>query len=234
MTWPSGFCTIPQLSFRSLALLRECYDGEGRILVLRIPRRCGSKHEISVNPGSAALLADYLTSLAGCLPLLTKPQADALAEPTRQIVEACFASHFNPAKRADAAYSRRLLERARHVVQQNINSPGFGPLQLVSALATSRSKLYRIMQSCGGVTAFIQHERLQQARRLLGDPAERRTISLIAAEVGFSDHSTFSRAFRSKFGISPSQARSRVDLQHNGTAGAPSKAAAAGCRRDRK
>ena len=49
-----------------------------------------------------------------------------------------------------------------------------------------------------------------EARRRLADPVRSASIQIVAAEVGFLDHSTFSRAFRREFGYSPSEAREKA------------------------
>lgn len=155
-----------------------------------------------------AFLGEFLASLSRYLPAMTPAQADALAEPTRLLVQACTGS-IAPMRDSEGAISMLMLERARQIVRQNLACKEFGPTQLCRLLAVSRSKLYRLFAPSGGVAAFIQRERLQHAMALLSDPAEMRSVNMIAAEVGFSDHSTFSRAFRRSFGISPSQARDR-------------------------
>jgi AraC-like DNA-binding protein len=66
------------------------------------------------------------------------------------------------------------------------------------------------------VTEFVREERLRRARLLLLSPrfAERR-IAEIAYAVGFNDLSYFNRAFRRRFGLSPSEARERGMLDRD-------------------
>lgn len=68
---------------------------------------------------------------------------------------------------------------------------------------------------------FVEEERLQRAFALLSDPAHAlKRIQAIATEVGFAEHSTFDRAFRRRFGDTPSGARrGRVDRRTRGQAG---------------
>jgi AraC-like DNA-binding protein len=55
---------------------------------------------------------------------------------------------------------------------------------------------------------FVQEERLQRALAHLSDPARMRTpISEIAVQAGFSEPSSFNRAFRRRFGDTPGQFR---------------------------
>src|SRR5262249_34718792 len=57
-------------------------------------------------------------------------------------------------------------------------------------------------------TAFMLEQRLLHAYRLLREPRSRsRKISDVAASAGFSDVSYFNRAFRSRFGATPSDIR---------------------------
>lgn len=234
IAWPHDTVT-PVVSFRSLALPFEGRGRDGRVFTLHLPRRGDPReaadldevHGSVIQSPMAALLTDYLMSLAARLPFLTEVQADALAEPTRQLVAGCVAPGRSRSMEADSPLSSLLLDRARHVVRQNMASPDFGPGQLVRLLAVSRSKLYRVLEESGGVAAFIQRERLHQARRLLSDPTEMRSVNLIAAEVGFLDHSTFSRAFRKEFELSPSEAR-EVALAQRVTRWQPPRTAAGG------
>jgi AraC-like DNA-binding protein len=100
-----------------------------------------------------------------------------------------------------------LLQCARQIVARNLAAPDLGPAKLGRELGMSRSKLYRLFEPVGGVAAFIQKERLRKAMELLNAGSEQRPICVIATEVGFPDHSTFSRAFRREFGVSPRDVR---------------------------
>jgi AraC-like DNA-binding protein len=103
-----------------------------------------------------------------------------------------------------------LFERARRFVIRNMASPTFGPDELCRLLASSRSKLYRQFGPAGGLARFIQHVRLEAAfRRLTADTAPQ-SIHQLAEELGFLDHSTFSRAFKRAYHCSPSEVRQQV------------------------
>jgi len=57
-------------------------------------------------------------------------------------------------------------------------------------------------------TQFVLGERLARAHRLLSDPRfAERGIGALALEVGFGDLSYFNRAFRRRYGVSPSDVR---------------------------
>src|SRR3546814_6387914 len=56
-------------------------------------------------------------------------------------------------------------------------------------------------------TAFITERRLEQSARLIAN-AEAATITEIALDVGFNDPGFFSRCFRRRFGLSPTEWRS--------------------------
>lgn len=67
----------------------------------------------------------------------------------------------------------------------------------------------RLFEQAGTTfTEFVLEQRLLLARKLLGDPRARaRKISDIAHSSGFSDLSYFNRAFRKRFGATPSDLR---------------------------
>ncbi len=164
-------------------------------------------HNVEIPGPFASLLADFLASLARRLPTMGQFERSVLADPLRDLVAACLAPRAERMEAAEAPLMAVMIERARHVVRQNMASPEFGPDRLCRLLAVSRSKLYRIFETSGGVASFIQRERLQEAHRILSDAGEMCSINVVANAVGYIDHSTFSRAFRREFGLSPSETR---------------------------
>jgi AraC-like DNA-binding protein len=60
-------------------------------------------------------------------------------------------------------------------------------------------------------TEFVLERRLARAYRLLTDPrSPDRPIGVILFEAGFANQTYFNRAFRSRFGMAPSDVRARA------------------------
>ena len=79
----------------------------------------------------------------------------------------------------------------------------------------SRSSVYRLFESEGGLANYIRRCRLTQAFSLLVSPPVqgRRRILDVAVECGFSSDMVFTRAFRKMFSLTPSALRSMAELQ---------------------
>ena len=71
----------------------------------------------------------------------------------------------------------------------------------------SRSQLYRVLESEGGVAHYIQRRRLSESFALLCDASQNLPIGKVAEMLCFADASSFSRAFRQEFGVSPREVR---------------------------
>jgi AraC-like DNA-binding protein len=192
-------------------------DADEQILTLFVPRALFQQSASLpntqcmrvLNSWQGALLANYLLSLARELPSISQQHWSELGAATCSVVQACLA----PAPDSDAASESptitALRERVRRIVRQQMTSPNFKPKTLGQLVAMSRSKLYRIFENSGGVARFIQQERLSEARRRLADidVSDKIPISTLATEIGFRDHSSFSRAFKLRYGCSPSEYR---------------------------
>lgn len=210
------------LSFRSLALPFEGRAQDSEVITLYLPRdrrpedeqRLDDAHGLAVSAEFAPLLTGYLDGLVRRLPYVTPEHAANLEIPTKALVAACVAPRPVFHEFARHLPGSILIDRARAVVRQNMRSPDFGPERLARVLAMSRSKLYRLFESSGGVAHFINRERLREAHYRLSSRRVAHSIHAIGNEVGFSDHSTFSRAFRREFGYSPTEARERGLIQY--------------------
>lgn len=104
---------------------------------------------------------------------------------------------------------RRFLERVRRYVQGNIANSDANIDDMASCVATSRSNLNRKLRSLLGVTAvqLLIEARMQRAQQLLAgrDTAEKFSMSEVAYRCGYSDAKYFSRSFKQKYGVSPSE-----------------------------
>jgi AraC-like DNA-binding protein len=98
------------------------------------------------------------------------------------------------------------LARARLMVAQNIADESYGPDRLARDLGLSRRSLYNRFDRIGlSPACFIRRQRLERARaEIVSEPGPEISLTTIALRNGFSDSSSFSRAFKAAFGISPS------------------------------
>lgn len=166
-----------------------------------------SSRGVAVDTPMGALLADYLFMLERRLADIPAEDLPRLKEAISAMVAACVAP--TPGRLAEATEQLDLgrLERVRCAVRKHLRSPALGPRLLCRYVGTSRSQLYRLLESEGGVARYIQRQRLLAAYAILSDMSADKPIATIAEEFCFADASGFSRAFRQEFGISPSDQR---------------------------
>ena len=154
------------------------------------------------------LLGDYMMALEGRLPAVTESDFPHVTK----AVSAMVAAAVEPSAARVAIAQRQIdlgrKERVRQAVRRHLRTPTLGPRNLGRLIGMSRSNLYRLFEDTGGVTRYIQRERLLEAHVILSDTSTTQSISAIAEDLCFADASSFSRAFKREFGYSPSEVRS--------------------------
>lgn len=100
---------------------------------------------------------------------------------------------------------RDLMDRALNCVNRNLANTDYTVEKFSADMHMDRTGLYRKLVALTGQSPreFIRTIRLNKAAELLSRPGVQ--ISEVAAEVGFSSVSYFSKSFLEKFGVSPSQ-----------------------------
>jgi AraC-like DNA-binding protein len=141
-------------------------------------------------------------------PLRPEIEARALADWIATVIPS--PGEAPPASRR-AADDGRAFERAAAYIEAHLASEGLQPSAIWKAANVSRSRLYRLFAPVGGVARYVIQQRLLRAHEALSDPAERRAISAIAYDCGFTNVAHFARAFREAFGVTASQVRSAAE-----------------------
>jgi AraC-like DNA-binding protein len=101
-----------------------------------------------------------------------------------------------------------LLRSALGYIERNIAEPGLSADRIVRAMGCSRATLYRCFGAEGlGIAETIRDLRLDRARMLLEQAPADLAIADIAVQCGLYDTTNFSRQFRRRFGISPTDVR---------------------------
>ena len=184
---------LPRVAFRAIA---PQYEGAGG-RVLDTPLGC--------------LLGDFALSLERRLPDLAAAELPRLAHTVLGLVGVCVAPSGGRVVVARSQVELGRLERVRQAVRAHLASPALGAKMLCRLVGMSRSNLYRLLETEGGVARYIQRQRLLEAGEQLRDTANRCAISAIAESLCFTSAAGFSRAFRREFGCTPSDMRSAAE-----------------------
>ena len=163
--------------------------------------------------GAGALLADYIKSLYARLGTVEASEAPFVARATVHMIAACLQPSAHTAARARAQIEGVIADRIKRFIDDNLGSCDLSPASICHRFRISRTQLYRVFESLGGVANYIQARRLDRAFALLRDPLYRhRRVFEIAFNSGFASMAHFSGAFRRQFGFSPSDVRAGIDL----------------------
>ncbi|MGM0347874.1 helix-turn-helix domain-containing protein [Streptomyces sp. Adlamb9] len=195
-------------------------DGATRLVRAHIPRALlrlpadGLKRlppgPLSAAAGFEGLLARLLADVTSSSTAYRPHDLPRVAVLAQELLTSTVAHHLG-ADGTEAPGSSRsmLLLSIETFVRQHLGEPGLSPETVASAHHISIGHLHRLFRTREAtVAAWIRRERLERARRDLADPALRDVpIRLIASRWGFKDHPTFTRAFRSAYGASPTEYR---------------------------
>ena len=162
---------------------------------------------IALTSAGAQMLADYILLLEQNVPTLEADAANRMSNAVQAMLLACLVPTAEKRLVARDQIKLTLMERVRQTVRRNLRSPSLGLAKLCREAATSRSQLYRLLEDQGGVARYIQRRRLSESFAILCDAQNNLPIVQLADMLCFSDASSFSRAFRREFGMSPTDVR---------------------------
>lgn len=99
---------------------------------------------------------------------------------------------------------KKLIQKATHAIEENLQNPNFGVDDLAAELAISRSHLHRKLKSLTdqSATEFIRYVKVQYAIRLMKQ--KKMPVNEIGFMAGFNSHSYFTKSFKRFTGHSPS------------------------------
>ena len=149
----------------------------------------------------------HLSTLFDIAEHLPDTQAARLCSPTIALFAAALNGSTESVEKGPSSVARSLLMRAKVDIERNLHQ-NLPVEQYCAGLGISKSAMYRLFEPCGGVRAYIQERRLRRCAQMLTSPEHaHRHIYEIAYHLGFKSEAHFSRAFRQRFGQSPSEVR---------------------------
>ena len=159
---------------------------------------------LSGRSGVAALAAGYLDALTRHWDDIPEAAMNTVADTLARLIGiACGAA---AAEQPDAVRAGRLVEAKRHI-DRHLADPDLSPASVAAALGIGVRTLHLLFEPTGA--SFARHmlrRRLEECRTaLLSCPT--RPVTDIAFGWGFSNLSTFYRAFQAAFGMRPGDLR---------------------------
>ncbi|AQZ70664.1 Transcriptional regulator, AraC family [[Actinomadura] parvosata subsp. kistnae] len=160
--------------------------------------------------GSAALLAGFMRGLVREGPALGPEESGSLGAVAVELATIWLAGAAGAGGAVPAETRRQALVReVKEHVRRHLGRPGLTPSSIAAACNISVRYLHRIFEAEGRtIGEYVRHERLERCRADLEDPLLAGTpVAELGARWGFEDPATFSRVFRSAYGMPPGEYR---------------------------
>lgn len=156
----------------------------------------------SADRGLNRILADHLVSLEAHFGDMLAGEAQQTLDSTAALLAAALESNITGREPRSAS---GLLRRIRSYALRNLEDPALSPRALATHHGITPRHLHRLFARLGETPArWIQAQRLERCRRdLASSRFDEATITEIALRWGFTDSSSFSRAFRRRYGETP-------------------------------
>ncbi|TGN93121.1 helix-turn-helix domain-containing protein [Burkholderia sp. USMB20] len=198
-----------------------------RILLLFVPRALVEKsfpdaaslhgRWIHATDPLTRMLIEHVVALNKTIVGLSKDEAHRSLLTAVELIVAAFCRQAGLAGNARAAVRAAVYGQVRRHVEANLHDPNLSPDSVLASLNLSRASVYRIFEHEGGLAAYIRNRRLRMAAdELVRFPHVE--VQDVASGLGFNDASSFTRAFRRAFDISPRELHEYAPLfQHGDT-----------------
>jgi AraC-like DNA-binding protein len=165
-----------------------------------------------LSPGHpvADLATVYFQRLASRSRALADAGADAVSQPSMELIRAVISTHLDvTATAAKESLQVTLQLRILEYVRTHLGDPSLSAARIAAEHHISVRHLYNVLAG-GGISLgeWIRSRRPEACRDELGRRLSQDvTIASVAQRWGFRDASTFGRRFRSEYGLSPREWR---------------------------
>lgn len=166
------------------------------------PRRYPPYLSLPMDTPRGAILAAALRMLAKQLPAVTTAEAPALSEAFAGLVHSLLLAPIVPASMAEAHFPGAAA-RVRGFIDRHL-ADELDVDQLQRRFGMSRATLYRLFRTQGGVETYIRDRRLDRCSvELMQAAPARGRVREVAERMGFIDAGHFTRSYRQRFGVAP-------------------------------
>lgn len=191
--------TFDDVSKHTYMIDYEALGLPDQVLHAQLARRINAGHPLGI------IVARYLTDLGSHAVYLSDPERAALEQPTLDLLRALFAATAGDETRTREPLHASLGARMIEFVKMHVTDPDLSIAMVAHEHGISERYAYLILSRSGITLAdWVRTQRLAGAARELTRVADREeTIADVAYRWGFTDHASFTRAFRRTYGLSP-------------------------------
>jgi AraC-like DNA-binding protein len=205
--YPGALNLISESSFWDLKVPRSLITS----LVPRNAQLAGAK--LSKDPGALRLLFAYLDGALGVELTGGGRAGELYGEHIVDLIALALGAEGDARELAEQGGGRTLRRAAvLREIENLVGDPGLSAIAVAVRLGITARYVHVLLEETG--RSFTQHvleKRLERAAALLRDPRwHYRRIADIALESGFADLSHFNRAFRRRFGDTPTGVRAKA------------------------
>lgn len=216
---PGGF-----IIERGDAPYRFMYEKPNDLFVLKVSRQALSERVrnpdrfcaqvIDATSGSAALFATMVTQVHAQLPELGKSAGKVVGRQMLELLGLALEDAGGASDDGSSAVRAAHLTRVERFVRAKLKHPDLSPGFIATGCGISTRYLHDLFRDVNGtVSQHIRDQRLTAARDRLEASATVR-IADVAYRFGFSDQAQFSRLFKARFDITPSEFQRNAAVQH--------------------
>ncbi len=180
------------------------------ILEAKLPR-LEALHGLVLKTGSTwnRILSQHLLVLFEQAPSMTLRECERIANGSIALLAACLQGEIEARDEQTGTSVTSMVLQIRRHIDEHLSDSTLGADQVAARFALSRATLYRLFEPLGGVADYIRARRLRRAFfALRARELANLRISDIAQRCGFASMATFTRAFKSAYGITPAGLRS--------------------------
>ncbi|MFG2324880.1 helix-turn-helix domain-containing protein [Streptomyces sp. NPDC048568] len=174
----------------------------------RLLRETGAVAMGADNP-VAPLAFSYFSQLAVTDALHQGGQADAVVEPSVELLRAVLTTQYGNSGRAKGPLEVTLGLRITQFMREHLADADLSAARIAAAHGISVRHLYAVLARSGiSLGDWIRTRRLAECRRELAGPAgRRRTVAAVGRSWGFVNATHFSKIFKRTYGMSPREWR---------------------------
>lgn len=163
-------------------------------------------HHVAAAAPGAMLLAGYARLLLDGA-TLDETGTNLAADQLHQLASVALAGHSNAARADLAGVGGARLAMVKEDIGRNLSDPELDIAAVARRQGVTPRYVQQLFERQGtNFSRFLREARLDRARAILHEH-DGRTISAVAFDCGFGDLSHFNKAFRQRFGLTPSDVR---------------------------